>query len=129
MVAVALKYNWATLDEVTRGEGQVIPSGRIQVIQNLEGGILASVEVQEGAIVEKGAVLVRIDNMLAQTTYRDARNQYLGHLAAMSRLEAEMQGKPLEFAKDVTAQAPDAVQLAIAAANSAAEQADTKRGK
>jgi membrane fusion protein, adhesin transport system len=109
LVVFLLWANWATLDEVTRGEGQVIPSGRIQVIQNLEGGILAGIEVQEGAIVEKGAVLVRIDNMLAQATYRDARNQYLGHLAAMSRLEAEMQGKPLEFAKDVAAQAPDAV--------------------
>jgi adhesin transport system membrane fusion protein len=109
LVVFVIWANWATLDEVTRGEGQVIPTGRVQVIQNLEGGILAGIEVQEGAIVERGAVLVRIDNMLAQSAYRDARSQYLGHLAAMSRLEAEMQGKPLEFAKEVAAQAPDAV--------------------
>ena len=42
----------ASLDEVTRGEGAVVPSSREQVIQSLEGGILAELTVREGDIVE-----------------------------------------------------------------------------
>src|SRR3546814_14946683 len=51
--------NYAVLDEVTRGEGTVVPSSRTQVIQNLEGGILADILVHEGDIVEAGDGLVR----------------------------------------------------------------------
>lgn len=50
------------LDEVTRGEGKVIPSSKIQIIQNLEGGILSEVLIAEGQIVEKGDVLLKIDD-------------------------------------------------------------------
>ena len=57
--------SFAMLDEVTRADGQVIASSRTQIIQNLEGGILRSVEVYEGQIVEKGAVLARLDNETA----------------------------------------------------------------
>src|SRR3990172_6379936 len=55
---------WATfaeLDEVTRGDGRVIPSSKRQVIQNLEGGIVKAILVHEGDKVTKGQVLLRID--------------------------------------------------------------------
>ncbi|WP_339907509.1 biotin/lipoyl-binding protein, partial [Pseudomonas guineae] len=48
---------WAQINEVTRGEGQVIPSSREQSIQSLEGGILGQLLVSEGQVVEKGEVL------------------------------------------------------------------------
>ena len=56
----------APLDEVTRGDGRVIPSQRIQVIQNLEGGIVSEILVREGQIVPRDAVLVRIANTAAE---------------------------------------------------------------
>ena len=56
--------NHAVLDEVTRGMGQVIPSQRVQVIQNLEGGILEEILAQENQIVNKGDILVRLSNEL-----------------------------------------------------------------
>jgi adhesin transport system membrane fusion protein len=87
----------------------VIPSGRVQVIQNLEGGILAEAKVHEGSIVEKGAILMRIDNVLAQSTYRDTRSQYLSHLAAKARLEAELQDKPIVFSSELMTEASAAV--------------------
>ena len=62
MVIFILWANWAMLDERTRGFGRVIPSQRIQVIQNLEGGIMNELFVQEGQTVEKGDILCRLSN-------------------------------------------------------------------
>jgi len=54
--------HFAILDEVKRGEGRVIPSRQMQVVQSLEGGLVEKIEVQEGDTVQKGQVLARIDN-------------------------------------------------------------------
>lgn len=81
---------FATLDEVTHAEGQVVSSQRTQAIQNLEGGILQSVLVHEGQIVEKGAALARLDNEMAGSYYRDAITKALDNQAAIIRLEAEL---------------------------------------
>ena len=58
---------WAEIDEVTRGQGTVIPSSQVQVIQNLEGGILKKILVREGEMVEAGQILLRT---LAVTSHR-----------------------------------------------------------
>jgi adhesin transport system membrane fusion protein len=87
---------WATftkLDEVTRGMGQVIPSQRVQVIQNLEGGILEEILVQENQIVEKGDILVRINNSLAASQFREVAGKAREFQAAVARLEAEGEGR------------------------------------
>ena len=89
--------NQADIDEVTRGLGQVIPSQRVQIIQNLEGGILEEILVGENQIVQKGDVLVRINNTLAASQYRDANNQAIEHEAALLRLTAEVEEKKLIF--------------------------------
>ncbi len=87
----------AYVDEVTHAEGQVIASQRTQTIQNLEGGILREMLVHEGQIVEKGAVLARLDNEMAGSSYRDAMNKALEHNTAIIRLEAELQGEEPVF--------------------------------
>src|SRR5688572_27254902 len=69
--------SWAELDEVTRGDGRVIPSRQVQVVQNLVGGILAAIEVREGAVVDQGQVLLRIDNVKAASDLRENRQRYL----------------------------------------------------
>lgn len=81
----------AMLDEVTHADGQVIASSRTQIIQNLEGGILRSVEVYEGQIVEKGSVLARLDNEMAESSLRDMLFKAMENLTSISRLRAVVQ--------------------------------------
>ncbi|MCL2123524.1 MAG: HlyD family type I secretion periplasmic adaptor subunit [Desulfovibrionaceae bacterium] len=90
---------FAELDEVTRGNGQVIPSQRIQEISNLEGGLLAEMLVAENQIVEKDQVLARISNEQAESTVRDNLNKQAEAEAAILRLEAERNGTELVFPK------------------------------
>ena len=92
----------AVLDEVTRGMGQAIPSQSVQVIQNLEGGILNEILVADNQIVEKGDILVRLDNTVAASQFREAFAKSLEHEAAIARLTAEAnQKKKITFSKIV----------------------------
>lgn len=99
----------ATLDEVAVGPGRVIPSSRVQTIQNLEGGILAELAVTEGQIVEKDQMLVRIDDTRFTSSYREAHVKRLALLAAIARLTAESQGGQLVFPAEVRRAAPQLV--------------------
>jgi adhesin transport system membrane fusion protein len=101
---------FAVLDEVTRGMGQAIPSQQIQVIQNLEGGILEAILVGENQIVEKGDVLVRIDNTLADSQFKDAYAKSMEHEAAIARLSAQAHGGEPVFPEALTAQDPQVIE-------------------
>ncbi len=93
--------SWATLDEVTRGEGRVIPSSQVQVVQNLEGGIVAELLVREGQIVEPGDVLLRINNVKAASDLKGARERYFALLGSIARLKAEISETGIEFPNEV----------------------------
>ncbi len=101
--------HYAILDEVTRGEGRVIPSSKTQVIQNLEGGILAEILVREGDVVQIGDILVRIDNTAAQASFRDLQSQHYTLLATVERLDAEQQGRDMNISAEMRDNAPIAV--------------------
>jgi membrane fusion protein, adhesin transport system len=108
----------AVLDEVTRGEGRVVPSGQTQVIQNLEGGILAEVLTSEGQIVEKGQVLMRIDNTVAESRLRELKQRYFSGLSTVTRLEAEIAGvtdpEAIKFPDELLQGAPDVARSELA---------------
>lgn len=99
--------NVATLDEVTRGDGTVIPSSQIQVVQNLEGGIVAEISVREGEVVDKNQILIRIDQTQAAAGYRESRAKYLSLLAAVARLKAEVDGTEVAFPTAILDDAPN----------------------
>ena len=82
----------ATLDEVTRGEGRVIPSTQLQVVQSLEGGIVKQIMVGEGDIVEPQQVLVRIDDTRAASSLGELEVQRRHLSLTIARLEAEADG-------------------------------------
>lgn len=84
----------ASVDEFTRGEGRVIPSSNIQVIQNLEGGILEETYVREGQAVKAGQALLRIDDTRFSSSLREAGVTLMQLKAKVARLKAEAEGKP-----------------------------------
>jgi len=91
----------ADIDEITRGEGRVIPSGHIQVIQNLEGGIVSDIMVQEGDMVAKGEVLLKIDNQKSVSSYEESQLKYNELHAKSIRLQAEALDSSFEVEKDL----------------------------
>ena len=102
--------SFATLDELTHGEGKVVPSSEIQAIQNLEGGIIDAFLVKEGDSVKAGQILMRLRNLDAASTFGSNQARYLGLLATVTRLQAEAEGKDaVAFPPDVTKGAPQSV--------------------
>lgn len=117
-VAFAVFLIWAALapvDEIVRAEGQAVSTARPQIIQNLEGGILAELMVTEGQTVEAGAPLARLHATQYQSTVDDLRDQIATLELRRLRLEAEMSGLDVfEPPADLAARLP-----AIAASESA----------
>ena len=116
----------AVLDEVTRGDGSVIPSSRVQVIQHLEGGILSEMLVSNGDIVAKDAPLLRITNAVAQSDLQESRAQQLSLKAAMARLEAEVEDRQPIFPPEVMREAPQAVETELALFRARKTQLDSQ---
>jgi len=80
----------AEIDEVVRGEGRIVPSSRLQMIQSLEGGIIDELLVREGDMVKVGQVLVSLDNTRFYAAYMEGLSQSDVLTAAIARLEAEV---------------------------------------
>ena len=100
LLAIGCAITWASvapLDEITRGLGKVVPSTHLQVIQNLEGGIMEELFVQEGQLVQEGQPLVQLDDTRFKSTFRESAVEYYSELAKAARLKAELSGKPLKF--------------------------------
>jgi len=111
--ALAVFVLWASVawvDEIVRAPGTVVSSSRPQIIQNLEGGILAELDVAEGDVVQPGQVLGRLQS----TQYQSAVDDFSEQIAALEirklRIEAEMRGESRFFVpKDLAARVPDIV--------------------
>ena len=87
--ALIMWASFASIDEITRGDGKVIPYGQNQVIQNLEGGIVESILVTEGQSVKAGQVILKISNAKSTSTSRTNEMKYQELEAKRLRLHAE----------------------------------------
>ncbi|MCB1532673.1 MAG: HlyD family type I secretion periplasmic adaptor subunit [Alphaproteobacteria bacterium] len=109
-VIFVLWANWATLDEVTRGEGKIVPSSEVQALQTLEAGIVEEFMVREGDEVEAGQILMRLSDIDASSDLGANEARYLGLLASITRLQAEAEGAmTVEFPEEVMKGAPRSV--------------------
>lgn len=109
-VVFVLWASFATLDETARGEGQIVPAGDVQIIQNLEGGIVEEFLVLEGGMVKKDQVILRLKDVGAQSDLGANQARYLGLLASITRLQAEVDGKlTVEFPEEVVKKVPQSV--------------------
>jgi len=112
VVAIFLLITWAyfaQIDEIARGDGEIIPSGENQMIQNLEGGIVEEILVREGEEVVKGQILIRIDNKKSQSSF--SSNAILADAleAKILRLKAESNGENFEVSDELTKRIPELV--------------------
>jgi len=93
---------FAVIDEVTVGNGKVIPSSKIKRIQNLEGGILEKIYVAEGDIVKKGQPLAEIDDTQFNASLEERSAKRDALIARITRLKAEiLQQKKIEWPKEI----------------------------
>jgi membrane fusion protein, adhesin transport system len=107
ILLAALAWAWlAKVDEITRGEGRVIPSRQLQVIQSLDGGIVSEILVKEGDLVKIGMPLIKIDETRAISSLRENKGQYLALLGRQSRLQALATGATFNPPNEVQVQAP-----------------------
>ncbi len=121
---VLLLFLWAAvaeIDQTARGLGQVVPSQRVQLVQNLEGGIVQEITVREGQQVEKNAIVMRIDNESADSQYREALVRSLEHEASIARFEALITGAEPQYPPSVM-ENPDLIHRQNALLHAAREQ-------
>ncbi len=92
--------SWAQIDERTRADGQIIPSNRVQIVQNLEGGIISDILVKEGDTVKQGQVLVKIKNQSFSSSYGESKLKLYELKAKYLRLDAQSNDKKFEVPMD-----------------------------
>lgn len=86
-------FTWAyfaELDEITRGEATVIASSKTQVVQSQDGGVLESLAVREGDIVQAGQLLATIDETRARAAFMETAAKAAALSAQVARLRAEV---------------------------------------
>lgn len=126
MLLFLIWANVATLDEVARGDGKVIPSSEIQVIQNLEGGIIDEFLVKQGDVVNEGQVILRMRNVQAGADFAATNQKYLSLLASTVRLQAEADGKTPVFPQEMTDNAPETIKAEQESFNANKKQYDNQ---
>lgn len=88
MIAFVWAY-YAKIDELTRGEGKVIPSESIKTVQSLDGGIVSEILVKEGSFVKKGQALMKIDTTRFKASFDENKQTFYHLLVTKIRLQAE----------------------------------------
>jgi len=105
---------WASffkIDQVARTMGEVIARSRVQIIQSVDGGVLAELNVKEGDSVEAGQVLASLDQTRVLAAVREVEVRLLALKAKAARLRAEVTGQgDLVFSESLQ-QYPDLIAI------------------
>jgi adhesin transport system membrane fusion protein len=109
LVALLVWAGFAQIDEVTRGEGRVVPSSQVQIIQSMDGGMVAEIFVREGQQVRAGERVMRIEPTRFVSSLRENQSQVHALLARAARLRAIVEGRPFIPPAEVERDAPDIV--------------------
>ena len=111
---MVLMLIWAavsSVDEVTHAEGRVIPSAKMQVLQNMEGGIVQKINVKQGDLVQAGQVLMNLSSTQFGSEFEGRKQQVLSLMAKEARLLAEVEEKALVFSPEFTEMARQYVNI------------------
>ncbi|MEH3048277.1 HlyD family type I secretion periplasmic adaptor subunit [Sphingomonas adhaesiva] len=91
--ALLLWAGLAPIDEVTRGEGRVIPSSKVQVVQASEASSVRQILVRSGQQVKKGQLLVRMDDTESAAARGQIEAERQSLAARSERLAGEVSGR------------------------------------
>mgnify|MGYP001160737186 FL=1 len=111
-LALLLLLVWAgfaEIDEVTRGEGRVVPSSQVQIIQSMDGGMVSEIHVREGQMVKAGELVMRIEPTRFVSSLRENQSQVQALQARAARLRAIVEGRPFIPPAEVDRDAPEIV--------------------
>ncbi|CAB9493003.1 HlyD family type I secretion periplasmic adaptor subunit [Alteromonas macleodii] len=100
---------FAEIDEVAKGDGKVIPSQQLQVLQSYDGGIVQEILVREGQTVERGQVLLKVDPTRFLSSLEENTTQFAALAAKVQRLSALTQDEVLRFNRELQEEAPTIV--------------------
>ena len=109
LVAIGLFLAWASLaqiDEAVKGQGKVVPSRQVQVVQSLDGGVVEEILVRQGESVEPGQVLLRLDPTRFSSSLGESRAEWLALQAKAARLEALANETPYKAPEIVLKESP-----------------------
>ncbi len=126
VVLLVIWADFAEIDEVTRGEGRVIPSSQVQVVQAVDGGVVEQIRVREGQVVNAGATLLRIDPTRFVSNLRENRSQFLALMVKAARLHALVQRKPFQPPEEAEQRIPEIVGLESRLYTSTLEEMDAQ---
>ena len=109
---VFLIWAWLTeLDRTVRGLGRVIPSSQLQIVSNLEGGIVEQILVRTGQEVKAGTVLLRLSPVLSGGELGSGQATAHALFAKIARIEAELSGRPPVFPEAADPQSANQVEI------------------
>lgn len=103
-LGLAVFIAWAAffeIDQIVRAQGQVIASSRSQIIQAVDGGVLAELKVHEGQSVQAGELLAVLEKNRAEAGYRESRDKVAAIQAALAQARAEVGGEPPAFGREL----------------------------
>ncbi len=113
LITIGILLVWSAfsyVDEVTHAEGRIIPSSRMQIVQNMEGGIVRSINVKQGDVVEKDDVVLQMESVQYSSELDSKKQQVMSLMAKQARLQAEVNDQSLQFTKEFSALASQYVQ-------------------
>ena len=114
MLFFVIFLTWASfseVDEAIKGTGKVVPSGQTKIIQNLEGGIISSILVNEGDSVKKGETIYTLSNAFFSSELVTKEIDLLTLRAVLVRLEASIDNKTtVEFPEELKKRIPGIVE-------------------
>ncbi len=113
LITIGILLVWSAfsyVDEVTHAEGRIIPSSRMQIVQNMEGGIVRSINVKQGDVVEKDDVVLQMESVQYSSELDSKKQQVMSLMAKQARLQAEVNDQSLQFTKEFSAMASQYVQ-------------------
>ncbi len=111
VIALFLVWSYfASVDEIVRGPGKVVPTTQTQVIQSLEGGILSDLLVREGDVIEKGDIVAQLSETQFKGAFGELEHQYTALQIRLARLESELKrDRIFSVSEKLKSLAPDVI--------------------